>query len=144
MSLASVLEQLSGRPARSLTESDGVSNCETPRRKNRDGTTLPCCAESAESDSMSYTCAGARPRTRARDVQLAERDSPGSRVSVSPLTLVTILKPRGRQYRRRWAGWHQELFPPPTVADPCVGNLAAESVEAVSVAREVETAMLVN
>jgi hypothetical protein len=85
MSMANALEQLPGRPARSLTEPDGVSNCETPRRKQCEETTLLRCAESAESaesESMSHTYAGAHARTRARDVALAERDSPDSGASV--------------------------------------------------------------
>jgi len=102
MSLASVLERLSGRPARSLTESDGVSNCETPRRKRCEGTTLPRCAESAESESMSYTYAGAHTRTRARDVQLAERDSPDSIVSMPPPAPATVLKNCRCRDCRRW------------------------------------------
>jgi len=104
MTLASVLEQLSRHLARSLTESDGVSDCETPRRKPCDEETLSPCAESAESESMSYTCAGARARARARDVALAERDSPDSGVSMSPPAPATILKHCRCRDCRKWIG----------------------------------------
>jgi len=78
MNIANVFRPFLWRQARSLTEFRGVSGCETPRRKRSDEKALSHCAESAESESMSYTCVGAR----ARGVVLAERDSSDSGVSV--------------------------------------------------------------
>jgi len=80
MKIANVLRPLLGHQTRSLTEFRGVSGCETPRLKRLDEKALPHCSESAESESMSYTCVGAR----ARGLAIAERDSSDSGVSVLP------------------------------------------------------------
>jgi len=93
MSLASVQRKLSGQDARNLRNLCGISNGEIPRRNRPNDTGLQSCAETPESLSTSYTCAGAHTHAGARGAERSERDSVVSRDSApAPPRNVTVLK----------------------------------------------------
>lgn len=96
MSLASVQRQLDSR---SLAESGGISNAETPRHNRHGAKDLSTRTESPESKSMSYACA----RARARTVEPGKRYSADSRDSAPP-RFVTVLKYCRCQDCRHWIG----------------------------------------
>ena len=89
MSLANLQQQLADHHStRSLAESDGVSNTETPRCNYNRSKHLSAGAESPVSKSPSYACAPAR----AREIERGKTDSSDSRDSATVPEPAVILR----------------------------------------------------